>query len=73
MIKLFFKQWLTEVGMGGGGPGSGMEPPKQDPTKIAQGAFADYHGPKDVQTDPANPHGQLPPTRRRMKKKSSKK
>lgn len=43
-----FKKWLLEVGMGGGGPGGGLEPPKQNPTHT-QGAFADYHQPNSNQ------------------------
>lgn len=46
-----FKKWLIEVGMGGGGPGGGMEPPKQNPTSM-QGAFADYHGPNSEELPP---------------------
>lgn len=68
-MELYFKQWLLEVGMGGGGPGGGMEPPKQDPTKVAQGAFADYSDKNG--TDPRNPNGTLPPIRK-MKKRSKK-
>lgn len=54
-----FKKWFIEVGMGGGGPGGGMTPPKSDPTKIGSQGFGDYHG-KDG-SDPRNPNGQLPP------------
>lgn len=46
-----FKKWLLEVGMGGGGVGGGLEPPKQMPTKI-KGAFADYHQPNSKQLPP---------------------
>ena len=63
-----FQQWLFEVGMGGGGPGSGMTPPKQDPTQVGgTSAFADYHGPGS---------GELPPNAKEqflMKKKLKKK
>jgi hypothetical protein len=58
-----FKRWLAEVGMGGGGPGSGMTPPLQSP---GVEALADYQGPE--QTDPRNPKGKLPPTKRKIKK-----
>lgn len=62
-----FKQWLLEVGAGGGGPGSGMTPPRQDPTKMP-GAWQDYHGPEE--TDPHDPNAQLPPIqKKKMKKK----
>jgi len=60
-----FRQWLMEVGMGGGGPGGGMEPPKQDPTKVGgTNAFGDYHMPGS---------DELPPTSPRFIKKSKKK
>lgn len=55
-----FRKWLAEVGMGGGGVGSGMTPPLQRPDVTA---MADYQGPE--QRDPKNPVGKLPPTRRR--------
>lgn len=70
-MEISFKKWLLEVGMGGGGPGSGIEPPKQDPTKTGSQGFADYHG-KDG-TDPRNPNGQLPPIPKKMKKKMKRK
>jgi hypothetical protein len=61
-----FKKWLIEVGMGGGGPGGGMEPPSQNPSAI-QGAFADYHTDDDLK----NPNDQLPvlSRKKRIKKK----
>ncbi len=52
-----FKEWikLYEVGPGGGGPGSGMVPPKQDPTKVGgTNAFADYHAPGSDELPPVN-------------------
>lgn len=57
-----FKRWLFEVGMGGGGAGGGMEPPKQDPTQMS-GAWATYSSPSEA--DPSNQNGQLPPTKSR--------
>lgn len=57
-----FKQWLIEVGMGGGGPGSGMTPPLQKPDTSA---MADYHGPEG--TDPKDQNGKLPPVRRKRR------
>lgn len=54
-----FRKWLAEVGMGGGGVGSGMTPPLQRPDLTA---MSDYHGPGH--RDPRNPNGKLPPTRR---------
>lgn len=58
-----FRQWLLEVGMGGGGVGSGMVPPllRPDPT-----ALVDYQG--SEHRDPRNQHGKLPPVKRRRKK-----
>lgn len=44
-----------------------LEPPKEDPTKVAPGSFADYQGKE--QRNPTNPDGQLPPVQRRIKKK----
>jgi hypothetical protein len=58
-----FKRWLAEVGMGGGGPGSGMTPPLQSPELTA---MADYQGKE--QSDPKNPNGKLPPTKPKKKK-----
>jgi len=46
-----FKKWLLEVGMGGGGPGGGMEPPRQNPVG-STGAFSDYHGQNSEETPP---------------------
>lgn len=57
-----FKKWLIEVGMGGGGPGGGMEPPSQNPTAI-QGAFADYH-----MDDSKKTNNQLPPSKKKKGK-----
>lgn len=59
-----FRKWLLEVG-GGGGPGGGMTPPLQSPTSN-HGAFADYHG--EIESDPANPNGKLPPVKKNRKK-----
>lgn len=53
-----FKKWLFEVGMGGGGPGGGMEPPQQVPTQMS-GAWATYSAPSE--SDPSNQNGELPP------------
>lgn len=58
-----FKKWLIEVGMGGGGVGSGMAPPLQKPDTSA---MADYHGADHK--DSRNQNGKLPPVKRRMKK-----
>jgi len=72
MVELSFKQWLAAEGFGG------VEPIKQDPTLSAKAgggtthAFQTAHGPRDVQTDPRNPDGELPPTRSRMKKMKKK-
>ena len=59
-----FIQWLTELAAG---PGSGMVPPKQDPTKVGgTNAFGDFNAPGS---------DELPPTKRykmRMKKSKSK-
>ena len=60
-----FKKWLIEVGMGGGGPGSGLSPPKQNPTSFS-GSFADFHD--ETHKDPRNSKGQLPPVKKKMKK-----
>lgn len=63
-----FKTWL-EVGMGGGGPGSGLEPPRQNPIGLLSprsiGAYQDYSD--DSGRDPANPDGQLPPVKKKIK------
>ena len=68
-----FKTWL-EVGMGGGGPGSGLEPPKQNPIGMissnsmgAYQTFSDESG-----SDPENPSGQLPPVAKKKKNKQKK-
>ena len=69
-MELHFKLWF-EVGMdgdGGGRPGGGMEPPKQNPIdpNPAPGqtdAFARYHGPNS---------NELPPTPRNPAKKKMK-
>ena len=58
-----FKQWLAEVGMGGGGVGSGMPPPLQRPDTSA---MADYQDKSHA--DPKNPDGKLPPVKPRKKK-----
>jgi hypothetical protein len=58
-----FKKWLIEVGMGGGGAGSGMTPPLQKPFLTA---MADYHGKEG--SDPSDPNGKLPPTKRKRRK-----
>lgn len=58
-----FRQWLLEVGMGGGGVGSGMVPPLQRPDVTA---LVDYHG--AGHRDPRNHDGKLPPVKRRRKK-----
>lgn len=58
-----FRQWLAEVGMGGGGAGSGMTPPLQRPDTAA---LSDYHGPEGA--DPRNQNGKLPPTKAKKKK-----
>jgi hypothetical protein len=55
------KESLFEVGAGGGGPGSGMSPPKQNPL-VFTGAFQDYHG--NDSKDSKNPHGKLPPIKK---------
>jgi hypothetical protein len=64
-MKLSFKNWMEIYG--------GHTPPKQDPTKVGQGAFADFHGPEEA--DPKNPEGDLPPVNRRrlLKKKMKRK
>jgi len=59
-----FKSWLVEVGMGGGGVGSGMTPPLQRPDVTA---MADYHGKE--QTDPRDPNGQLPPVKKKPRRR----
>lgn len=64
-MNLSFKTWLELFW---------STPPKQEPTKVGGGAFADYCGPSEA--DPRNPDGKLPPSKKRfmkkMKKKSSK-
>lgn len=69
-----FKKWLLEVGAGGGGVGSGMIPPREDPAQIITtsntGGFQTYSD--DSGSDPSNPDGKLPPTSKKMKKKSKK-
>ena len=69
-----FKKWL-EVGMGGGGVGSGESPPKQDPVQMVSGnntggfqVWSDESG-----SDPSDPNGQLPPTKSKKLKKAKKK
>ena len=57
-MRQSFKQWLEIFG--------GHTPPKQDPTKVGSGAFADFHGKSDA--NPKNPNGQLPPLQKRIKK-----
>lgn len=60
-MELSFKKWLETAQHGG------VEPPKQDPTKVAQGAIATYHSPGSEE---------LPPTKAnnfKMKKKMKKK
>jgi hypothetical protein len=59
-----FRKWLLEVGMGGGGVGSGMVPPLQRPETTA---MADYHG--DGHRDPTNQYGRLPPAKKKRGKK----
>lgn len=59
-----FRSWLAEVGMGGGGVGSGVEPPLQKPDLAA---MADYHGKEG--SDSRNPDGKLPPVRKRRRVK----
>lgn len=61
-----FKQWLAEVGMGGGGPGGGLAPPPQRPDFSG---MADYHG--EEGTDPSDQRGQLPPVQRAARKKKA--
>jgi len=58
-----FKSWLVEVGMGGGGVGSGMVPPLQKPDTTA---MQDHHG--EEHKDPKNQNGKLPPVKKRPKK-----
>jgi hypothetical protein len=58
-----FKKWLCEVGMGGGGVGSGMTPPLQRPD---MSAMSDYQGPEHK--DPKMQDGKLPPTKKRSKR-----
>jgi hypothetical protein len=58
-----FKIWLAEVGMGGGGVGSGMPPPLQRPSTTA---MKDYHG--EEHKDPKNQNGKLPPVKKRKEK-----
>lgn len=53
---------LMEVGMGGGGPGSGMSPPLQSPDLAA---MQDYQG--EEQRDPKMKDGKLPPVKRRRR------
>lgn len=59
-----FKKWLLEVGMGGGGAGSGVEAPLNRP---GTEAMADYHG--EEGRDPRNQDGKLPPVKKRKVKK----
>jgi len=61
-MKLSFKKWLETWGSTGGQP-----PPKQDPTKVGSLGFADFHGKSE--SDPENPEGKLPPTRKRKKRR----
>lgn len=73
MDNLSFKQWLIEVGAGGGGPGSGLEPPKQspvdpDPSPGQTHAFHSVNIDKsDLPPTPSNPK-----MKKRMKKMSTK-
>jgi len=60
-----FKQWLFEVGMGVG-VGSGMSPLQQRPMPTA---MPTYYADIDVEKDPRNQNGQLPPVTRKKKKK----
>jgi hypothetical protein len=54
-MNIGFKEWLQlfEVGMGGGGVGSGMEPPLENP-KIGAFALNDLHDPNSDQLPPNN-------------------
>jgi len=68
-----FTQWmkLMEVGPGGGGPGSGMTPPKQDPTDVGgTSAFPDFHGPGSSELPPDAREQYL--MKKNMKKKMKK-
>lgn len=58
-----FRQWLLEVGMGGGGVGSGMTPPLQRPEPTA---MVDYLG--SGHKDPRNQDGRLPPVKTKRKR-----
>jgi hypothetical protein len=66
-MNLSFRNWLEA----GGARFGGVEPPKQDPTKVGQGAFADFHGPEG--TNAKDPDGQLPPNNRKKWLKKMKK
>jgi hypothetical protein len=59
-----FRKWLAEVGMGGGGVGSGMTPPMQAPSPTA---MADHHG--EAHKNPRNQEGKLPPVQKKREKK----
>ncbi|MHA2043229.1 MAG: hypothetical protein ACW99G_00460 [Candidatus Thorarchaeota archaeon] len=70
-----FQQWLMEVGMGGGGPGGGMEPPKQDPTKVSDvNAFKDFQlpGSNKLPPNPERTEITVDEKKLRMKKKMKK-
>lgn len=56
-----FKEWLKllEGGMGGGGVGSGIEPPLQNP-KIGAFALNDLHGPNSDQIPPTKNNNKRP-------------
>lgn len=60
-----FREWLCEVGMGGGGSGGGLTPPLQRPDLSG---MADYHG--EEGRDPADQRGQLPPVPKGRKKRA---
>ena len=67
-MNLSFRNWLEA----GGAHFGGIEPPKQDPTKVGAGAFADYCG--KGESDSRNPDGKLPPVnKKRLLQKMKKK
>jgi len=62
-MYLSFRNWLESFG--------GLAPPKQDPTKVGKGAFADFQGPEG--TNPHRSDATLPPiNRKRFLKKMRK-
>jgi hypothetical protein len=61
-----FKQWLVELDAG---PGSGMTPPKQDPTKVSKvNAFTTVYGPGSDELPPTPERKEILKCKKKMKR-----